>query len=226
VGCTSNAGESGDSGAGSQSASADGGAPEQDPGASVVTAEARVAALKDMRGNNLQIPPAETTRTGYETAAAAMKDVLVQPAECKVIAVQNMGSVNQFEGEGVIGAGAADQQGSVLSAGLLDGATVTSPVEEFAGTRERFQRCASFTVSGSTLTTIDELPQDPIADESYAVLITQQLGPDFFQYTLSVNARSDELIASVQSVGNTKPDGILQDKLADLTAQLLETPTS
>ncbi len=135
-----------------------------------------------------------------------------------------MGSVNQFAGEGVIGTGVADPWGSVLSAGLLESATATTTAGDFTGTREQLQRCASFTSSGETVTTIDELDQDLIGDESYAVLITQELGPDNFQYMLSVNARGNGLIASVQSVGDDEPDGVLQDELADLAAQLLRAP--
>ncbi len=189
-------------------------------------AEADVAALTDLRGNGLQIVSPDVTREGFEAASAVLEGVSVQPAECSAVAARNAGSVNQFAGEGVIGAGVADEQGSVLSAGLLDGSRVTGPAGDFEGTRAQLQRCASFTVSGATLTTVEEIPQDPIADASYAVLITQQLGAGQFQYTLSVNARSNDLIASVQSVGTVEPDGVLQDELADLATQLLESPAS
>ncbi|MHA7191946.1 hypothetical protein ACX80N_16805 [Arthrobacter sp. MDT2-16] len=186
--------------------------------------ERRISALTDVKGNNLYLTRPGDTLAGYQSAQAAI-GTNVDPAQCKDIAARNMGSVNQLAGEGSAGTGMADDLGTVLSAGLLETSSPATAGEDFTSTRELLQQCASFITAAAT-TTIDELPQSPIGDESYAVLVTQQLGSDNVQYTLSINARDENLLTSVQSVGNVKPDQVLQERLVDLAAQLLDSPAS
>ncbi|MBE0010847.1 hypothetical protein DXT87_13755 [Arthrobacter sp. AET 35A] len=126
---------------------------------------------------------------------------------------------------GVMGMGQADPFGSVLLLVVLGGSDDEALRQSFDLDRGYLDQCSPMTVTvGETIVTLvsEELPQDLVGEESYALLATETSGAGQTTYTMAVTARSNGLMASAQSVGSSEPDGILQDKLAELAAQALE----
>lgn len=203
-------------------------APASDPAVAQVSKaelEARITALTDSLGNPLQLVSAEQAAAGLEIVQSAMEGADVQPAECKDHATGNMAGAGDLAAEAVSGVGAADEPGGYLAVVLFDGSTEQAVQDAFEVSREALQDCAvvTATIQGNTITsTTEELPLDPIGEESFAVRMTQEVGSEQVFHTLSVTARGNGVVANVQAMSPSELDAAAQDKLADLAAQLLE----
>ncbi|NJC23745.1 hypothetical protein BJ994_002821 [Arthrobacter pigmenti] len=187
--------------------------------------EARVASLTDALDAPLQIVPPQEAEAGVARAEEAMGSSTIHPEKCREMVMHNMELGRTRATGGLLGMGASDDEGGVLLAALLDGSTDDAVERGFTMDREQLKACSSMTIligESTTTLTSEELPQDPIGEQSYALLAIEKVGPGGAVYTLSVNARGNGLIASVQTVGTVEPDGAAQDQLADLAAQLLE----
>ncbi|GAB3536227.1 hypothetical protein GCM10027403_16280 [Arthrobacter tecti] len=190
--------------------------------------EARVAGVKDVLGDPLEVVPTDQAAAGMEKLKSALEGAEVEPAECKDQALGNMASSGEVASQSVAGMGAANESGGILVAVLLDGSTEDALEQGFGTNREALEECSSvtMTIAGTTVTsTTEELPQQHIGVDSFALLTTQELGPEQMIHTLIVSAHADGVIVSVQTVGATKPDAGVQEQLADIAAQLLEPST-
>lgn len=190
--------------------------------------EASVASLRDALGNPLQAVAYEEVEADLENAEAAFEVAEIEPAACKSMVTDNVSLAKSKAIGGAMGMGAADEFGTALLAVVLDGSTEESVSRSFDMNLGRLEACSPLTLTlaetTSTLVT-EELLQDLIGEESYALLATEDGTEGHSVYTMTVNARGNGLIASAQSVGTVEPDGILQDHLADIAAQLLESGT-
>lgn len=187
--------------------------------------EARVTVQTDALGDPLQLVSGDQAAAALEIAQAAMEGADVQPVECKDYATGNAAASGDLAGEAVSGVGAADESGGYLAVVLLDGSTEEAIQQGFGLSREALEKCSEVTatIQGNTITMIsEELPLDRIGEESFALGMTQHVGGQPIFHTLSITARGNGVIANVQAMSPAELDGIMQDKLADLAAQLLE----
>lgn len=193
--------------------------------AGTVELEARMSGLTDALGAPLQIVPLEDAEVGLVAAETFFESADIEPAQCEGMVADGMALARSKATAGLMGMGEADTAGGVLLLALLDGSTEESVSQSFDFDRGRLERCSplTFTVAETTTTLFsDELPQDLIGEESYALLATEKNEAGEPTYTLTVTARGNGVIAFVQSVSTVEPDGILQDDLAELAAQALE----
>lgn len=187
--------------------------------------EARLSGLTDVRGGQLQLVSMKDMEEGLKTSEDFVDSALIDPTHCRNMVADGMALSQTKATEGVLGMGEADTDGGVFLLAILDGSTPQSVDQRFNFDRERLRQCSPLTLTvGETTTTLvsDELPQDLIGEESYALLASETSGTGDTIYTLIVTARDNGLIASAQSMSTAEPDGILQDDLADLAAQALE----
>lgn len=187
--------------------------------------EARIVSLTDALGNPFQVVSAEDAAAGMEIVTEAMAGADVQPAECKDHATGNVAATGDLAAEAVSGVGAADDAGGYLAVVLLDGSTEDAIQQGFDVNRQVLEKCAQLTatIQGNTITsTTEELALHPVGEESFALRVTQILGSQPVFHNLSVTARGNGVIVNVQALSRTGLDGISQDQLADLAAQLLE----
>ena len=187
--------------------------------------EARVTALTDVLGDPLQLVSAEQAAAALDIAQAVMEGADVQPVECKDYATGNAAASGDLAAEAVSGVGAADESGGYLAVVLLDGSTEEAIQQGFDLSRVALEKCAEVTatIEGNTITSVsEELPLNQIGEESFALRMTQKIGAEQVFETLSITARGDGVIANVQAMSQSGLDGITQDQLADLAAQLLK----
>lgn len=187
--------------------------------------EARIAGLTDAAGDPFQVVPTDQAAAGMDAMKSALKDAVVEPAECKDQAAGSIAASGDAAADSVAGIGAADDAGGIMAAALIDGSAGDVAEQTFGANREVLEKCGSVTmeIAGTKVSsTTEEVPIDQIGEESIALLVTQELGAGQMFYTISVNARGNGLIASMQSMSSTKPDSAMQAELSERVAQLLE----
>lgn len=239
TGCSGGSGEEPEAGRASASAAASGQstesaapattsatpAPANVEAPSKAELEARVTALSDALGDPFQLVSAEQAAAGLEIVQSAMEGADIQPAECKDHATGNAAASGDLAAGAVSGVGAADESGGYLAVVLMDGSTEDAVQQGFNISREALEKCAEVTatIQGNTITSItEEVPLDRIGEESFALRATQELAGQPVFHNLSVTARGNGVIVNVQAMSQGELDGITQDQLADLAAQLLE----
>lgn len=181
--------------------------------------------MTDLLGDPLQLLSAEEAAAGLEIVQSAMEGADVQPAECQDHATGSMAGVGDLAADAVSGIGAADESGGYLAVVLLDGSPAEAAQDVFQVSRQALADCAvvTATIQGATVTsTTEELPLKPTGEEAFAVRMTQEVGSEQVFHTLSVTARGDGVIVNVQAMSPLGLDGITQDELAGIAAQLLE----
>lgn len=181
--------------------------------------------MTDALGDPFQLVSAEQAAAGLEIVQPAMEGADIQPAECKDHATGNAAASGDLVAGAVSGVGAADSSGGYLAVVLMDGSTEAAIQQGFNLSREALEDCAEVTatIQGNTITSItEELQLDRIGEDSFALRVTQELGGQPVFHNLSITARGNGVIANVQAMSQGELDGITQDQLADLDAQLLE----
>lgn len=187
--------------------------------------EAHLAGLTDGLDDPLQIVPLEDSEAGMQSAEQALEGAVIEPIDCGEKMSNNIAQARSKATGGVMGMGQADPFGSVLLLVVLGDPDEDTLRQSFDLDRDYLDQCSPMTVTvGETTVTLvsEELPQDLVGEESYALLATETSGDGQTTYSMAVTARSNGLMASAQSVGSSEPDGILQDKLAELAGQALE----
>jgi hypothetical protein len=182
--------------------------------------EARVAGLQDAQGRPFTAVPEDQQAAGMDLVKMGIDAAVIEPAECAKVAARSLQQIPE-DVAAAAGIGIPDPSGSMT---VVSVASTDNPDTLAQGLDVDTSGCAEFTmaIEGQTISvTIEQLPIDPVGEETVSFLMTQLLPTGQAMYILGVIAMEGTTTASAQQIGTAEPDLVTQDELRRLAGELL-----